>query len=85
MAFAFAQVIFVALPFLDRSPNTVPASRRGLFKYWFWAMLVDMIVLTAMGKLPPEGIFSTIGLVAALTFIGLWILLPIITMMEKKA
>ena len=84
IAFAFAQVIFVFLPFLDRSPNTVPASRRGLFKIWFWAMLVDMIVLTAMGKLPPAGIFSTIGFVAALTFIGLWILLPIITKMERK-
>ncbi|MEJ2372705.1 MAG: cytochrome bc complex cytochrome b subunit, partial [Sulfurimonas sp.] len=64
VAFGFAQVIFFLLPFLDRSPNTVPASRRGLFKFWFWFMLVDMIVLTAMGKLPPEGIFSTIGLVA---------------------
>jgi len=84
IAFAFAQVIFVLLPFLDRSPNTVPANRRGLFKFWFWAMLVDMIVLTAMGKLPPEGIFSTIGFVAAVTFIGLWLILPIITKFEKK-
>ena len=84
IAFAFAQVIFVMLPFLDRSPNTVPANRRGLFKFWFWAMLVDMIVLTAMGKLPPEGIFSTIGFVAAVTFIGLWLILPIITKFEKK-
>ncbi len=84
IAFAFAQVIFVMLPFLDRSPNTVPANRRGLFKFWFWAMLVDMIVLTAMGKLPPAGIFSTIGLVAALVFIGLWLVLPIITKLEKK-
>ena len=84
IAFAFAQVIFVLLPFLDRSPNTVPANRRGLFKYWFWAMLIDMIVLTAMGKLPPQGIFSTIGLVAALAFIGLWIILPFITKLEKK-
>ncbi len=83
VAFGFAQVIFFLLPFLDRSPNTVPASRRGLFKFWFWFMLVDMIVLTAMGKLPPEGIFSTIGLVAAITFIVLWILLPIITKKEK--
>jgi ubiquinol-cytochrome c reductase cytochrome b subunit len=48
-------------------------------------MLVDMIVLTAMGKLPPEGIFSDIGFYAALAFIGLWIALPIITMFEKKA
>ena len=84
IAFAFAQVIFFLLPFLDRSPNAVPASRRGLFKYWFWAMLIDMIVLTGMGKLPPEGIFSTIGLYAALLFIGLWIVLPFITKFEKK-
>ena len=84
IAFAFAQVIFVLLPFLDRSPNTVPANRRGPFKFWFWAMLIDMIVLTAMGKLPPQGIFSTIGFVAALTFIGLWVLLPFITKFEKK-
>jgi ubiquinol-cytochrome c reductase cytochrome b subunit len=85
MAFGFAQVIFFLLPFLDRSPNAVPANRRGLFSLWFWAMLVDMIVLTAMGKLPPEGIFSTIGFVAALVFIGLWIALPFITKSEKKA
>ena len=84
IAFAVAQVIFFALPFLDRSPNVAPASRRGLFKYWFWAMLIDLIVLTFMGKLPPEGIWNTIGLVAALTFFALWIILPIITKTEKK-
>ncbi len=84
IAFGFAQVIFFLLPFLDKSPNAKPAHKRGLFKVWFWVMLIDMIVLTAMGKLPPEGIFSTIGLYAALTFIGLWIVLPIITKMEKE-
>jgi len=84
IAFAIAQVIFFFLPFLDRSPNVAPANRRGLFKYWFWLMLVDMIVLTFMGKLPPEGIWSTIGLVAALIFFALWIALPIITKNEKK-
>ena len=84
LAFGFAQVIFFLLPFLDRSPNVAPANRRGLFKVWFWLMLIDMIVLTAMGKLPPEGMFSTIGLYAALIFIGLWIALPIITKFERK-
>jgi ubiquinol-cytochrome c reductase cytochrome b subunit len=84
VAFAIAQVIFFMLPFLDRSPNVAPASRRGLFKYWFWAMLIDMIVLTFMGKLPPEGIWSTIGLLAAIFFFVLWIALPIITKKEKK-
>ena len=84
IAFGIAQVIFFTLPFLDRSPNVAPASRRGLFKYWFWALLIDMIILTFMGKLPPEGIWSTIGLVAALTFMALWVALPIITSREKK-
>ena len=82
--FAISQVIFFMLPFLDRSPNVAPASRRGLFKYWFWLMVVDLIVLTFMGKLPPEGIWNVIGLVAALTFFVLWIALPIITKLEKK-
>jgi len=84
LAFIFAQVIFVLLPFLDRSPNVAPASRRGLFKIWFWVLLLDMIVLSVMGKVPPHDPFSTIGLVAALTFIGLWVILPFITMFEKK-
>ena len=84
VAFAIAQVIFFMLPFLDRSPNVAPASRRGLFNYWYWALVIDMIVLTFMGKLPPVGIWNTIGLVAALTFFGLWIALPIITTKEKN-
>ena len=84
VAFGFAQVIFFLLPFLDRSPNAKPAHKRGLFKVWFWVMLVDMITLTAMGKVPPVQPFSSVGLVAALTFIGLWIILPIITKMEKE-
>jgi len=84
IAFGIAQVIFFLLPFLDRSPNVAPASRRGLFKYWFWAMLIDMIILTFMGKLPPEGIWSTVGLLAAIFFFILWIALPIITKKEKK-
>jgi len=84
VAFGIAQVIFFLLPFLDRSPNVAPASKRGLFKYWFWAMLIDMIVLTIMGKLPPEGIWSKIGLIAAIFFFFLWIALPIITAREKK-
>ena len=84
LAFIFAQGIFFALPFLDRSPNVAPASKRGLFNIWFWLLLIDCIVLTFMGKLPPEGIWNDIGYWAALGFFALWIALPIITMLEKK-
>ncbi len=84
IAFGIAQVIFFALPFMDRSPNAAPANRRGPFAVWFWIMVVDLIVLTAMGKLPPEGDWNLIGLVAALVFFALWIALPFITKIEKK-
>ena len=85
IAFAIAQVIFFALPFLDRSPNVAPANRRGLFHIWFWLLLIDILVLTFMGKLPPtDPTFAMIGTVSAYTFFALWILLPIITMLEKK-
>ena len=83
IAFGFAQVIFMLLPFLDRSPNAKPAHKRGAFFIWFWTILIDMIVLTIMGKLPPEGIYSTIGKVAAIIFILLWVILPFITKSEK--
>jgi len=83
--FAISQVIFFTLPFLDRSPNVAPASRRGLFKYWFWILLVDCLILTFMGKLPPtDPRFASIGLVSAVIFFALWIALPIITKLEKK-
>ena len=84
IAFAFAQVIFMLLPFLDKSPNSVPANRRGPFAIWFWVMIVNLVVLTAMGKLPPEGIFNVIGFVSAVLFIVQWLALPYITKLEKK-
>jgi ubiquinol-cytochrome c reductase cytochrome b subunit len=85
VAFAIAQVIFMMLPFLDRSPNVAPANRRGLFNLWFWLMLLDVLVLTVMGKLPPtDALFSTIGAFSAYLFFALWIILPVITKLEKK-
>ena len=39
----------------------------------------DMIVLTVYGKLPPLGINTWIGFVAAMTFILLFVALPFIT------
>jgi ubiquinol-cytochrome c reductase cytochrome b subunit len=85
IAFAIAQVIFFTLPFLDRSPNVAPANKRGLFNIWFWVLLLDVLVLTFMGKLPPtDATFAAIGAFSAYLFFALWIVLPIITKLEKK-
>lgn len=84
--FGIAQVIFFVLPFLDRSNVVAPAHKRGAFFVWFWLLVIDMIVLTIYGKLPPVGINNTIATVASVTFLALLIVvLPVITLMERKA
>lgn len=85
IAFGIAQVIFFFLPWLDRSQKVAPAHRRPLFFIWFWLMIVDLIVLTIFGKLPPEGVSIYIGFVASILFLFLFIVaLPVITIMERN-
>ncbi|MDO7806732.1 cytochrome b [Helicobacter pylori] len=85
MAFGVAQVIFFLLPFLDRSLVVAPAHKRPAFMVWFWLLIVDMIVLTIYGKLPPLGIGKYIGLFGSITFLALFfVVLPIITIAERK-
>ncbi|GAA8211159.1 cytochrome bc complex cytochrome b subunit [Helicobacter pylori] len=85
MAFGVVQVIFFLLPFLDRSPVVAPAHKRPAFMVWFWLLIVDMIVLTIYGKLPPLGIGKYIGLFGSITFLALFfVVLPIITIAESK-
>ncbi|KFL34940.1 MULTISPECIES: cytochrome bc complex cytochrome b subunit [unclassified Sulfurospirillum] len=85
IAFVIANIVFMILPFLDRNPmNTAPAHKRPVFKYWFWLLVIDMIVLTVYGKLPPTGMNAWVGFVAAVIFLGLFIALPFITKYEAK-
>ncbi|EJC35462.1 cytochrome b [Helicobacter pylori] len=85
MAFGVAQVIFFLLPFLDRSPVVAPVHKRPAFMVWFWLLIIDMIVLTIYGKLPPLGIGKYIGLFGSITFLALFfVVLPIITIAERK-
>ncbi len=85
IAFSIAQLALFFLPFIDRSPNVAPAHKRGLFQVWFWVLLIDMIALTALGKLPPtDPTFAMLGKISAWTFLALGPVLVIITMFEKK-
>ncbi|PAF46672.1 cytochrome b [Helicobacter sp. 12S02634-8] len=85
VAFGIAQVIFFFLPWLDRSPKIAPAHKRPAFLVWFWLMVIDLIVLTIFGKLPPEGANIYVGFVASIAFLILFLVaLPIITIIERK-
>jgi len=84
MAFGIANGIFFALPWLDRSPTVKPANQRPYFKYWFWFLMADLMVLTLYGKLPPTGMNAWVGFASSMTFLVLFAALPIITKMEAK-
>ncbi len=83
-AFGFAQIIFALLPWLDRSPTVAPANQRPYFKVWFWVMMAVLVVLTVYGKLPPTGTNAWIGFYSSITFILLFLALPIITKKEAS-
>lgn len=85
VAFGIAQVIFFALPWLDRSSVVAPAHKRKGFFVWFWLLIVDLVVLTIYGKLPPEGVNTYVGFVASIGFLLLMLIaLPLITKAENK-
>jgi ubiquinol-cytochrome c reductase cytochrome b subunit len=84
IAFGIANVIFFLMPWLDRDPRVMPASRRPYFKTWFWILIVDLIGLTVWGKLPPTGMNAYIGFVFSIIFLALFVMLPIISSMERN-
>ena len=84
IAFAIAQAVFFLMPWLDRSPMVKPANQRPYFKYWFWLLIADLIVLSVYGKLPPTGANAWVGFASSVTFLTLFIALPFITKAEAK-
>lgn len=85
IAFAFAGAAFMIIPILDRSDVVAPAQRRPLFFIWFWVLVVDLIVLSILGKLPTGGIMDWLGFGSSVLFLFLFIVaLPLITILERK-
>ena len=85
MAFGIANVVFILLPWLDRSNVVAPAHKRPGFMVFYWLLVLDMIILTIWGKLPPTGVNAYIGFVATIAFLALlFVFLPIITKIENK-
>ncbi len=83
-AFGFANIAFLLLPFLDRDPDILPAHKRPVFFIWFWILIADLIILTVYGKLPPTGTNAWVGFYAAVAFILIFLVLPIVTKIDAK-
>jgi ubiquinol-cytochrome c reductase cytochrome b/c1 subunit len=78
---AIALLLF--LPWLDTSP--VRSSRfRPVFKWFFWLLLIDVLVLGWVGANPPEGAFILIGQCATFWyFLHFLVLTPLIGKLER--
>jgi len=75
--------ILFLLPWLDTS-RIRSATFRPVFKWFFWIMVLDFLVLGYVGSQPAEGVWIHIGRVAtAYYFIHFIILLPLIGWFEK--
>ncbi|MBR2156749.1 MAG: cytochrome bc complex cytochrome b subunit [Campylobacter sp.] len=90
IAFAFAGISPILVPWMDRSSVVEPAHKNKAYLVWFWVLVIDMILLSLFGKLPADG--STLGIlntywgfVLSIIYIALIVVfLPLITIAERK-
>jgi len=78
-----AIAVMAIVPWLDTS--RVRSGRfRPMFKWWFYLLIVDFIVLMWAGAMPAEGIYAMISLIGSAYWFGYFlIILPILGVIEK--
>ncbi len=83
VAMALSIGILFLLPWLDTS-RVRSAAFRPVFRWFFWILVIDIIVLGVVGANPPEGAWIDIGRIAtAWYFLHFLILLPLIGWFER--
>lgn len=90
IAFAFAGISLILVPWMDRSSVVAPAHKNKAYLVWFWVLVIDMILLSLFGKLPADG--STLGvlntywgfLLSIIYIFLIVVFLPLITIAERK-
>ena len=81
LMFASILVLFI-LPWLDTS-KVRSCRYRPVYRWFFWILLIDCVVLGWVGANKPEGMFPVIGLIGtAYYFFHFLILLPILGKIE---
>ncbi len=80
----FGSIIVLALvPWLDTS--RVRSGRyRPQFKWWFWLLVLDFVVLMWCGSQAPEGLVPTISLIGTIYWFAFFlVILPILGLTER--
>jgi len=80
----FGSILIMALaPWLDTS-KTRSGSYRPQFKFWFWLLVIDFMVLMWAGAMPAEPPYSTISLIGATYWFAYFlVILPVLGLIEK--
>src|SRR5690606_7525394 len=76
-------LVLALAPWLDTS--RVRSGRyRPQFKFFFWLLLLDFVLLTWCGSQPPEGFVPTLSLIGTVYWFAFFlIVLPILGLTEK--
>ncbi|MEO0547695.1 MAG: cytochrome b N-terminal domain-containing protein [Pseudomonadota bacterium] len=80
----FGAIAVMALaPWLDTS--TVRSGKyRPMFKWWFWLLVIDFIVLMWLGAMPAEEPYATLSLIFSVYWFAYFlVILPLLGVIEK--
>ena len=80
----FGSMVAIALaPWLDTS-KTRSGSYRPMFKFWFWLLAIDFMVLMWVGAQSTDEPYATISLIASTYwFAYFFVILPVLGWVEK--
>lgn len=84
VAMAVSILILAAMPYLDRSRIPGGGANRPFYRMLFAALLVDILVLTYVGKMPPNGILVPIGQVATVFYFLFFAAMPFVSKWEER-
>src|SRR5690606_22601792 len=80
----FGAIAVLALaPWLDTS-SVRSGKYRPMFKWWYWLLAIDFMVLMWVGAMPAEGLYTWISLIASTYWFAYFlVILPLLGLIEK--